>query len=190
MFIFRCITSTAKNYGQHPNIALTVNSSEGKPVGCLKFIKDGGNEIEIHQYLASMPSEFNHTVHLSHTWHVAGGLIIAMPLAGNYLTSVADPDAHLWLLSKQLFEAIEFMHSHNVAHLDLKPHNILIPSKYGRLAIIDFGVSLRLRHAAQMVQGHVGTEGYIAPEVGKTKFSPIHANLWSTGKVVQKLCLL
>ncbi|KDR73206.1 hypothetical protein GALMADRAFT_30013, partial [Galerina marginata CBS 339.88] len=88
-------------------------------------------------------------------------------------------------LSRQLFEAVQFMHDHNVAHLDLKPSNILVPSDYGRLTVVDFGVSFRLKHAAQLLQGRAGTEGYIAPEVGQTKFSPIRADLWSTGKVVQ-----
>jgi serine/threonine protein kinase len=111
-----------------------------------------------------------------------------MPAAGNPLTSLTDPDAHLWSLSIQLFEAVKFMHDHNVAHLDLKPSNILVPSDYGRLTVVDFGVSFQLRHAAQ--QGRAGTEGYIAPEVGRKKFSPIRADLWSTGKTVQELCML
>lgn len=113
-----------------------------------------------------------------------------MPVAGNPLTSLNDLDVHLWSLSAQLFEAVKFIHDHNVAHLDLKPSNILIPSDYGRLTVVDFGVSFRLRHAAQLLQGRAGTEGYIAPEVGQSKFSPIRADLWSTGKVLQKLCML
>ncbi|KAF8804870.1 kinase-like protein, partial [Phlegmacium glaucopus] len=84
----------------------------------------------------------------------------------------------------QLFEAVKFMHDHNVAHMDLKPSNILIPSEYGRLNIVDFGVSVRVRNATELRRGCVGTEGYMAPEVGRTKFSPIRADLWSTGKTV------
>lgn len=40
-----------------------------------------------------------------------------------------------------------------------------------------------------MLEGHAGMEGYIAPEVGETKFSPIRADLWSIGKVVEELCM-
>ncbi|KAF9485813.1 kinase-like protein, partial [Pholiota conissans] len=88
-------------------------------------------------------------------------------------------------LTMQLFEAVKFMHDHNVAHMDLKPSNLLIPSDYGRLTVIDFGHSFRLRNEAQLLEGHAGTEGYIAPEVGHMKFRPIRADLWSVGKVVQ-----
>jgi len=109
--------------------------------------------------------------------------------AGNSLTSLTDLDGHLWNATIQLFEAVKFMHDHNVAHMDLKPDNILIPSTYGRLTIVDFGLSVRLRKKTQL-QGYVGTKGYIAPEVGKTRFSPIRADLWSVGKVVKELCML
>jgi len=44
-------------------------------------------------------------------------------------------------------------------------------------------------NATQLLQGRAGTEGYIAPEVGHTKFSPICADLWSIGQTVQKLCM-
>lgn len=92
---------------------------------------------------------------------------------------------------KQLFEAVKFMHDHNVAHMDLKPDNILVPSKYGRLIIIDFSASARLGNTASLLQGRAGTEGYAAPEVdGYTRLSPIRADLWSTGKVVKELCML
>ena len=82
--------------------------------GCLKFVKDEGKEIEILQYLAGIPSESNHTVRLIGIWPVTGGSIIAMPVAGNYLTDLNDLDTHLWSLSTQLFEAVKFMHDHNM----------------------------------------------------------------------------
>ncbi|KAG5649840.1 hypothetical protein H0H81_001809 [Sphagnurus paluster] len=93
---------------------------------------------------------------------------------------------------KQLFEAVKFMHDNYVAHMDLKPSNLLIPSEYGTLTVIDFGVSVRVKKLEQLFQSksRVGTEGYIAPEVGRTKFSPIRADLWSVGKVVEEFFTL
>jgi serine/threonine protein kinase len=161
-------------------------------IGCLKFVEDGAKEREIEnlQYLAALPSEHNHTVRPFGIWTVTGGTIIAMRAAGGHLTSLDDLNTHLWPLMRQLFEAVEFMHNHNVAHLDLKPANILVPKTYGRLTIIDFGSSVRLRHKRQLLQDYVGTQGYMAPEVGRTKFSPIRADLWSVGQVVKELCML
>ena len=60
-------------------------------------------------------------------------------------------------------------------------------SDYGRP---NFGVSVRLEIQIQLPQGHAEREGYLSPEVGRMKFSPIRADLWSVGKVLQDLCLL
>ncbi|KAG5638069.1 hypothetical protein H0H81_002037 [Sphagnurus paluster] len=164
----------------------------GPPIGCLKFVRDGGNEIEILHYLAGLDFESNHTVRAVRTWPIAGGSIIVMPLVGNRLTKLDDKDTFLWPVMKQLFEAVKFMHDNCVAHMDLKPSNLLIPSEYGTLTVIDFGVSVRVKKPEQLFQSksRVGTEGYIAPEVGRTKFSPIRADLWSVGKVVEEFCTL
>ena len=97
-------------------------------------------KIEILQHTADLPSEFNHSVRPFGIWPITGGLIIAMLAAGNCLTSLTKLDEHLWSLTTQLLEAVKFMHDHNVAHMDLKPANILIPSTYGRLTIVDFGL--------------------------------------------------
>ena len=175
---------------QHPNIAPIVSCSDGQMVGCLKFVQDEGKEIEILQYLAGLSSESNHTVRPLGIWPVTGGSIIAMPVAGNHLTSLNALDTHLWSLATQLFEAVKFMHDHNVAHMDLKPSNLLIPSEYGRLTVVDFGLAFRLTNEKQLLEGHAGTKRYIAPEVGHTKFRPMRADLWSVGKVIQELCML
>jgi serine/threonine protein kinase len=177
---------------QFRHLAPIMDRTSGKLIGCLKFVKDGAKEgeIEILQYFAALRSEFNHSVRPFAIWSVTGGSIIAMPAAGDSLTSLTDLDARLWSLTIQLFEGVQFMHDHNVAHMDLKPDNILVPSTYGRLTIVDFGLSVRLRNKAELLQGRAGTEGYIAPEVGNTKFSPIRADLWSVGKVVKELCML
>ncbi|KZT03452.1 kinase-like protein, partial [Laetiporus sulphureus 93-53] len=87
-------------------------------------------------------------------------------------------------VARQLFEAVEFMHDHGVAHMDIKPDNIRIPLGYGRLTIIDFGLSVRVKGPRDMLEGYRGTPEYSAPEVDSTRYSPIRADLWSVGQVV------
>jgi serine/threonine protein kinase len=106
-----------------------------------------------------------------------------MPVAGGWLTSLSEPSLHLWSVSQQLFEAFKFMHDHGVAHMDLKPSNIIIPLIYGQLTIIDFSLAVRLNAPQHTFVGFTGTEGYMAPEVGKATYNPIRADLWSCGKV-------
>ena len=156
----------------------------------LKFVRDGGKEIQILQYLMGLNSPANHTISGAQIWPVHGGNVISMPVAGSWLTSLKKPNARLWSVAKQLFEAVDFMHQHGVAHMDLKPQNILIPLDGGRLSIIDFGRSLRVKGVGHKFHGIVGTTGYIAPEVasGDGLYSAIRADLWSCGKTLEELC--
>ncbi|KAH7904687.1 kinase-like domain-containing protein [Hygrophoropsis aurantiaca] len=118
--------------------------------------------------------------------------VISMPVAGGWLTSLKNPDSNLWSVAQQLFEAVDFMHKHGVAHLDLKPQNIIIPSDGGRLSVIDFNTSVRVKGPGHMFHGVVGTDGYIPPEVeaGVGQYSPLRADLWSCGKTMEELCSL
>jgi len=153
-------------------------------------VKDGTKEVEILQYLSGITSPMNHTTRPIHVWPIQGGSIISMPVAGGWLTSLRKPSSHLWSTSQQLFEAVKFMHDHGVAHLDLKPPNIIIPPAYGQLTIIDFSLAIRVNGPRHMFTGLAGTEGYIAPEVGRTTYNPIRADLWSCDKVIKDLCMI
>ncbi|KAF9231695.1 hypothetical protein BU15DRAFT_82105 [Melanogaster broomeanus] len=126
-----------------------------------------------HEHVAkiSSPSDrvvdpANHTIPGAHVWKMqSGGYIIYMSSGGGHLTSLIQPDAHLWSVAEQLVEAVAFMHRHGVAHLDIKPQNVLIPVHGGRLSIIDFSIAAFVRSPQTRFEGTAGTEGYMAPEV-------------------------
>jgi len=160
--------------------------------GFLKFVREGRKEAEILRYLTAIDSPRNHTISGATIWPVSGGDVIFMPMAGCWLTSVKNPDAHLWSIVEQLFEAVDFLHQHGVAHLDLKPGNILIPVDGGRLSIIDFNISVRVNGPKHKFCGVVGTPGYIPPEVKADRgpFSAVRADLWSCGRTLYELCNL
>ncbi|KAG2123457.1 hypothetical protein DEU56DRAFT_893632 [Suillus clintonianus] len=174
----------------YPLIAAVSNRTDESEEGYLKFVEEGGQEIEILRYLTGFDSPANHTISGVQIWPVRGGDVISMPVSGAHLTSLTNPSAHLWSVAKQLFEAVDFMHQHGVAHMDLKPKNILIPVDGGRLTVIDFNRSLRVKGVEHKFRGTAGTPEYIAPEVaaGKGNFSAIRADLWSCGKTLEELC--
>ena len=111
-----------------------------------------------------------------------------MPVAGDWLTSLDTPECQLWSVAIQLFEAVAFMHEHNVAHMGLSPQHILIPFEGGRLSIIDFSLAIRLDEPDATHVGVIGTEGYIAPEVYNGEYKPMLVDLWACGKTLEELC--
>jgi len=45
-------------------------------------------------------------------------------------------------VARQLFHAVAYVHSHGLAHGDIKPNNIMFDQQTGELTLIDFGVAL------------------------------------------------
>lgn len=65
---------------------------------------------------------------------------------------------------KQIAEALEYAHEHNVIHRDLKPENFLLGDD-GKILVSDFGIATVVYDTVSMVTGsYAGTVPYSAPE--------------------------
>jgi serine/threonine protein kinase len=98
------------------------------------------------------------------------------------VTQTALSSERIYELCHQTVEAVRACHQRGIAHLDIKPQNILI-DKYGRAKLADFGLS----HATTKGD-HThsrGTFRYMAPELlmGHT-FNPLKADIWSLGVTI------
>jgi serine/threonine protein kinase len=77
------------------------------------------------------------------------------------------PEEDVHTIMKQLFSAIEYIHSKDYIHRDIKPENILFTDKndLNTLRIVDFGLSTIFPGMiSQTVSDKVGTLLYMAPE--------------------------
>ncbi|CAL8103196.1 unnamed protein product [Calicophoron daubneyi] len=87
----------------------------------------------------------------------------------------------MFIYYAQILDALHYLHTDQlIAHLDVKPENIMLTRK-DKAKLIDFGWAVDLRKN-KFLQGPVGTTSYAAPEVfGKGCFAGPPADLFSLG---------
>lgn len=90
-------------------------------------------------------------------------------------------------LTWQLLQAVNFCHTHNCIHRDVKPENILI-TKTGQLKLCDFGFARVLTGPGDAYTDYVATRWYRAPEllVGDTQYGP-PVDVWAIGCVLAEM---
>lgn len=80
----------------------------------------------------------------------------------------------------QLFNALDYIHLCGIAHLDVKPENLLVEECSDRLKLIDFGNARRVL-GAECKMSVIGTAEFVAPEVLKNHSLSTRADLWGAG---------
>src|SRR5437867_4940279 len=114
-----------------------------------------------------------HIVPLLHAGHVEEVLYYTMPLIeGESLRAKlaregALPIADTVRILRDVVDALAYAHRHDVAHLDIKPDNVLISDHHA--VVTDFGVAKALGEATgettlTSVGVTLGTPAYMAPE--------------------------
>lgn len=84
----------------------------------------------------------------------------------DYLTSVVTlSEKKTRYIMRQVFEGVDYIHSHSIVHRDLKPENILLDNSFN-VKITDFGFAKVLLDDQKLFD-LCGTPGYLAPETLK-----------------------
>jgi serine/threonine protein kinase len=95
---------------------------------------------------------------------------------------------------KQVLSAVLYLHRRGIAHLDIKPENILMTrtESFGggrrRVKLIDFGLAVDMgRRPYVALERMCGTMELMAPEVMRTSHVSCLSDMWSLGVVLYML---
>jgi serine/threonine-protein kinase len=109
---------------------------------------------------------------------------------GHLMRSVRPmPVADSLRIASRICEALQYMHTHDVVHRDLKPDNVMICTD-GSIRIMDFGIakvegSRRLTFGA--FQPAMGTPDYMAPEQVRGKRGDPRTDIYSLGAILYEM---
>merc|ERR1712032_1152982 len=82
----------------------------------------------------------------------------------------------------QLLEALSFAHDRHIAHLDIKPQNIVLMSEFPNceIKLCDLEDS-RVIQEHEQIREIIGTPDYVAPEILAYEPISLAADIWSLG---------
>lgn len=109
-----------------------------------------------------------------------------------YRVITTRPDMQIWetlSLLQQVLDALVFCHDRGVAHLDVKPENVIVTDD-GRVRLIDFEFASLVPSSCALVRLSTrGTVGYMSPEVYVDGMGGCASDVWGYASVVA-ICLL
>lgn len=83
----------------------------------------------------------------------------------------------------RICEAVGFAHAHGVAHLDLKPSNVMV-GEFGAVLVMDWGLA---RGAGRTDRAIAGTPGYMSPEQERGEPTGPPSDVFALGAILEFL---
>ncbi|XP_061522307.1 mitogen-activated protein kinase kinase kinase 8 isoform X2 [Phycodurus eques] len=87
----------------------------------------------------------------------------------------------IWV-TKHILRALEYLHSHNVIHHDIKPSNIVLMSD--KAVLVDFGLTVQMTEDLFIPRDLRGTEMYMSPELVLCRGHDTKTDIYSLGTTI------
>ncbi|XP_054145767.1 serine/threonine-protein kinase PAK 3-like [Melozone crissalis] len=108
--------------------------------------------------------------------YVDGGTLTSV------LVRVLMEEGMIAAISKECLKALDFLHSNNVIHRDVKSDNILLGMD-GSVKLTDFGLCAQLSSERSTRCTMLGSPYWVAPEIVKRKEYDTQVDIWALGIV-------
>ncbi|KAG7216681.1 hypothetical protein INR49_021030 [Caranx melampygus] len=87
----------------------------------------------------------------------------------------------IWV-TKQVLRGLEYLHSHNVIHHDIKPSNIVLMTD--KAVLVDFGLTVQMTDDVYTPRDLRGTEMYMSPELVLCRGHNTKTDIYSLGTTI------
>jgi hypothetical protein len=119
----------------------------------------------------------------------SGTLASIIQSAKKNKSSISETTIIKWTI--QLALAMQFLHSNNTLHRDLKPMNVMLTEGGDLLKLADFGLALDMGDTSRKENfDEAGTPYYTAPEMIQRESYSFPADCWSFGIILHQLMAL
>ncbi|EZA57507.1 Serine/threonine-protein kinase 17B [Ooceraea biroi] len=153
-----------------------------------RFNADCSAELRHEIALLSLCSQSPRVVRLHDVYETPNEIIMVMEYApGGDLQTLIDGDlvpleGDVVHFVRQLVEGLAYLHERNIAHLDIKPQNLVMMGSFPDcdVKLCDFEISRVILEGTE-VREILGTPDYVAPEILHYEPITLAADMWSLG---------
>ena len=180
---------------QYSHVGLAIRHRDGQQ--CVaKMVRNNSVELEMMRSLNTgdrRSNEHNHAIPLLDViaTETSDMSVMIMPRMATIqdLRGPLDDKGYL-SVARQIVDGFRYLHSVGIAHLDIKPDNVVLDEATQRVYIIDFGHAVYV-DAHPVFNRFRGTEEWVAPEVLANKEYEVKAaDVWAVGELIKIIGLL